>query len=249
MKTDEQKRLETVHRYAVLDTPPDGAFDRITALAARLFDVPISIVSIVDHDRIWFKSHHGIDVEQIDREPGLCASAILQHEPWVVNDAKWDPRTLTNPLVCGELGLRFYVGIPLTTSDGYNLGTFNIIDIEPRDFSDDDLATMKDLAAIVVDALELRLDAQRLVASLRERHRFGIELNDDVVQGLVVAKFALEMNDFGKAHAAVDGALVATKRIASALYAEAELQMDTSDLVRKEAADPISSSDGQGDGG
>lgn len=239
--TAEEKRMAAVSRYAVLDTPPDGAFDRITSLAARIFDVPISIISIVDHDRIWLKSRHGIDVQQIDREPGLCASAILQHEPWVVSDAAVDPRTMTNPLVCGELGLRFYVGIPLKTSDGYNLGTFNIIDVEPREFGDDELAIMEDLAAVVLDELELRLDANRLVDSLRERHRFGIELNDDVVQSLVVAKFSLETDDDGRALSAITTALSATKRIAGALYAEDELRMDSKDLIRSEAADPTGS--------
>src|ERR1700738_4208441 len=73
---EEAKRLAVVRRYDILDTPPDGSFDRITAIAARLFSVPISIISLVDHDRIWFKSHHGLDVEQIDRGPGLCASPI-----------------------------------------------------------------------------------------------------------------------------------------------------------------------------
>ena len=100
----EKHRLGAVRRYDILDTPPDGAFDRVTAIAAHVLKVPIAIISIVDHDRIWFKSHHGLDVEQIDRDPGLCASCILQHEPWIVNDAKIDPRALTNPLVTGEFG-------------------------------------------------------------------------------------------------------------------------------------------------
>jgi len=89
--------VEAVHRYQILDTPQDGAFDRITALAARLFSVPIAIVSVVDHDRIWFKSHHGVDVDHVDREPGLCASAILQNEPWIIQDARTDSRALSNP--------------------------------------------------------------------------------------------------------------------------------------------------------
>lgn len=128
--SNESERLAAVHRYDVLDTPPDGTFDRITALAARLFQVPISIVSIVDSDRIWFKSHHGLEADQTDREPGLCASAILQDDPWLVNDARVD--TLTNPLVAGEMGFGFYAGVPLTTHDGYNLGTLCIIDHDPR---------------------------------------------------------------------------------------------------------------------
>ena len=159
----ESRRLEAVRRYAVLDTPEDGAFDRITALAARHFGVPIAIVSIVDTDRIWFKSHHGIDVREIGRDPGLCASAIMQHEPWVVEDAATDPRTLANPLVAGELGLRFYAGVPLTTHDGFNLGTLCVIDQAPRELSDDETATLRDMAAIVMDELELRLASRRIV--------------------------------------------------------------------------------------
>jgi sigma-B regulation protein RsbU (phosphoserine phosphatase) len=169
--TDEAQRLAAVRRYQVLDTPPDGAFERITALAARLFDVPIAIVSIVDADRIWFKSHHGLDVEQIDREPGLCASAVLQDGPWLVNDASSDPRTLANPLVAGEMGLRFYAGVPLTTNDGFNLGTLCVIDQQPRELTDAEVASLSDLASVVMDELELRLAARRTVELESELRR------------------------------------------------------------------------------
>lgn len=173
---DEPERLAAVRRYDVLDTPPDGAFDRITALAASHFDVPISIVSIVDSDRIWFKSHHGLDVEQIGRDPGLCASAILQDGPWVVEDAADDPRALANPLVAGGFGLRFYAGVPLTTRDGYSLGTLCLIDREPRELTDEETATLRDMAAIVEDELELRLAAMREVRHEREqRERVTVE--------------------------------------------------------------------------
>ncbi|HEY6933599.1 MAG TPA: GAF domain-containing SpoIIE family protein phosphatase [Marmoricola sp.] len=167
---NEPQRLDAVRRYDVLDTPPDGAFERVTAMAARLFDVPISIVSIVDSDRIWFKSHHGLDVDEIGRDPGLCASAILQDGPWLVTDAACDPRTLTNPLVAGEFGLRFYAGMPLTTHDGYNLGTLCVIDREPRRVSDAEVATLRDLASVVMDELELRLSARNTV-TLQEQLR------------------------------------------------------------------------------
>ena len=113
---NERERIIAVRRYGILDTPPDGAFDRITALAARRFGVPISIISIVDEDRIWFKSHHGVPVSEIGRDPGLCASAILRDVPHILNDASIDPRSLANPLVAGEFGLRFYAGAPLTTT-------------------------------------------------------------------------------------------------------------------------------------
>lgn len=128
----EPERLAALHRYEILDTPPDGSFDRLTAIAARHFRVPISIVTLVDHDRIWFKSQQGLPgVAQIDRVPGLCASAILQDDVWSVERADTDPRTLANPLVAGEFGLRFYAGAPLKTRDGHNLGTICVIDREP----------------------------------------------------------------------------------------------------------------------
>jgi hypothetical protein len=104
---NEQARLAAVRRYGVLETPPDGSFDRITRLASLMLEMPIAIVSLVDHDRIWFKSVQGFEgVEQIDRDPGLCASAILADEVWIIRDAKIDPRALANPLVAGEFGLR-----------------------------------------------------------------------------------------------------------------------------------------------
>lgn len=170
----EKERLDALRRYQILDSPPDGAFDRITALAARLFSVPIAIVSLVDTDRIWFKSHHGLDVEEIERAPGLCASAILQHEPWLVTNARIDPRTLANPLVVSDFGLQFYAGVPLKTSDGHNLGTLCVIDVEPRDVSDEEVAVLSDLAAVVMDEMELRLSARRTV-ELEAKLRRGAE--------------------------------------------------------------------------
>jgi tRNA A-37 threonylcarbamoyl transferase component Bud32 len=157
---DESARLAAVRSYGILDTPADGAFDRIATIAARSLATPIAIVSIVDHDRIWFKAHHGVDVTEIGRDPGLCASAVLQDGPWLVEDARADPRTLTNPLVAGEFGLQFYLGVPLRTHDGYNLGTLCVLDFEPRAATDDDIATLNDLAALVMHELELHREAR-----------------------------------------------------------------------------------------
>ncbi len=163
---NEPQRLAVIRRYDILDTPQDGAFDRITAIAARLFDVPISIISIVDHDRIWFKSHHGVDVTQIGRDPGLCASAILRDNPRIIPDAKCDLHALANPLVAGGFGPRFYVGVPLRTPDGFNLGTLCVIDKEPREASAENVEHLKDLASIVMDQLELRRSARASFAAL-----------------------------------------------------------------------------------
>jgi sigma-B regulation protein RsbU (phosphoserine phosphatase) len=169
----EQARLAAVRRYEIFDTPPDGAFDRVAALAARMLRVPIATITLVDEDRIWFKACHGLDgAREIPREPGLCASAILSDDVHVVTDARTDPRTLDNSLVRGSLGLQFYAAAPLVTPDGYRLGTINVIDREPRQISDDEVATLRDLAAVVVDEMEVRraaLDKVRDERQLRDQ--------------------------------------------------------------------------------
>jgi two-component sensor histidine kinase len=168
LETSEARRLAAIRRYDILDTPPDGSFDRITAIAADLFSVPISIISLVDHDRIWFKSHHGLGVAQIDREPGLCASAILGEGPFLLTDAKHDVRSLANPLVAGDFGLRFYLGVPLRTHDGFNLGTLCVIAQEPRTVSERQIAQLEHLASVVMDQMELRLAARKAVSELSQ---------------------------------------------------------------------------------
>lgn len=185
--TSESARLESIRRYDVLDTPPDGCFDRITAFATRRFGVPIAIVSVVDEDRIWFKSRHGVEVDEIDRNPGLCASAILQDDAWVLNDARSDPRALANPLVAGEFGLRFYAGVPLTTPDGHNLGTLCVIDREPREFSDSDRQELKVLADVVMDELELRRAAREAVGAEHELRQEAQGLARELQQSLLPA--------------------------------------------------------------
>ena len=186
--SSEDKRISVLRRYDILDSPPDGSFDRITALAAKLFDVPIAIISLVDTDRIWFKSHHGLDVEEIGRDPGLCASCIMQNAPWVLTDAKTDPRSLSNPLVAGEFGLRFYMGIPLQTHDGYNLGTLCVIDKIPREVTEREKSQLADLASVVMDEIELRLSARTTVAQLQkviaEKELMAREVDHRAMNGL-----------------------------------------------------------------
>ncbi len=168
MPVNEKLRIEALKRYDILDTPPDGSFDKITRLASTLFNVPIAIISLVDTDRIWFKSHHGLTVNQIGREPGLCASAILSNETYVVGDAGSDPRTLSNPLVVGELGLRFYAAVPLQTKDAYNLGTLCIIDQKPRELSDNEKDMLEQLAGIVMEEMEMRLALRNTVNNVKK---------------------------------------------------------------------------------
>ena len=170
LPVNETERLEALRRYLILDTPPDGAFDHITAIASELLKVPIAIVSLVDHDRIWFKSHHGIEACETGRDIGLCASAILSPDFYQITDAKVDLRALTNPLVAGKFGLRFYAAAPLRTSDGFNLGTICVIDRKPRELTVSETEMLSKLAALVMDLMELRL-AARKIAELEKVQR------------------------------------------------------------------------------
>jgi GAF domain-containing protein len=180
---NETKRIEALNRYNILDTPPDGSFDRITKLAATIFDVPIAIISLVDTERIWFKSAHGLTVNQIDRVPGLCASAILSSDVYVIGDACKDPRSLANPLVAGEFGLRFYAAAPLQTEDQCNLGTLCIIDKTPRSLTEKEQKILKELADVVMDEMELRLSLRNTVANVKKlTSDIGYHLDDTMKQ-------------------------------------------------------------------
>jgi GAF domain-containing protein len=154
----ERARLEALRRYRILDTPEDPEFDRIARLAARLLRTPIGLVSLVDENRQWFKSHFGLEIRETARELSFCAHALASDEVMVVRDATKDERFATNALVTGQPDLRFYAGAPLRTKDGFRLGTLSVLDTQARyDLGPDDFTTLEHLAALVMDHLELRL--------------------------------------------------------------------------------------------
>lgn len=160
---NDAERVEALQRYNILDTPPEDAFDRIAKLAARLFKVPTALVSLVDEDRAWFKSCHGFDLPEVPRSDSMCNFAILYNDLLVIPDTRKDDRFACNPFAMAEPGLRFYAGAPLITHDGYNLGTLCVLDSQPHeDFSAEQCTTLLDLAAMVVDELELRFAAQKI---------------------------------------------------------------------------------------
>lgn len=144
---DEAARLAALRSTRLLDTPPEERFDRLTRIAARLFDAPISLLTLIDEDRQWFKSRVGIDTEQTPRDVAFCAHAILRSGPLIVHDALNDERFATNPLVLGGPRIRFYAGIPVKV-DNQPVGTFCLIDTKPRAPSDDEVQMLKDLAAL-----------------------------------------------------------------------------------------------------
>jgi PAS domain S-box-containing protein len=167
---DEMARLAALRRYAILDTPAEAAFDRITRLVSVIFRVPIATITLIDAERQWFKSCVGLDATETSRDVAFCAHAILHDEVLIVPDARDDARFCDNPLVTGAPHIRFYAGAPMITGDGFKLGTVCLIDTVPRDFSAADAAILADFAAIVTDEMELRLATAQLSAEITE-HR------------------------------------------------------------------------------
>jgi len=145
----ENRRLEALHRLGLLDTSPDSRFDRLTRLASAATRAPIALVCLVDANRQWFKSRHGIETIETPREISFCAHAILKNEPLIVADARLDERFADNPLVVGEPHIRFYAGYPIHAPLGERVGTLCVIDTRPRLLSSQQLDALQDLAALV----------------------------------------------------------------------------------------------------
>jgi len=150
---DEATRIETLRTLNILDSSPEERFDRLTRLAKRLFGVPIALVSLVDENRQWFKSCQGLSATETSRDISFCGHAILGDGVFLVPDAAEDKRFNDNPLVTNDPHIRFYAGCPLTVPNGSKLGTLCIIDREPREFSEDDLALLSDLARMAEQEL------------------------------------------------------------------------------------------------
>lgn len=153
---DENGRLAALRRYSVLDTPPEEPFDKLTQLVRDVLGVPMAAVSLVDAERQWFKSIAGLPVCETPREISFCSHAIKKREPMVIPDATLDLRFRNNPVVTGDPWIRSYLGVPLETPDGYNLGALCAIDVKPRAFDASQVGIMKSFAALVLNELELR---------------------------------------------------------------------------------------------
>lgn len=151
---NEKLRLEYLNSLNLLDSEANIDIDRITDFIAKLYYVPIALVSIVDSHRQWFKSKVGLEVQETVRDISFCAHAILGTDPLIVSDTFLDERFFDNPLVIGEPYIRFYAGAPLISKTGVVLGTLCIIDIEPRDFSQGDENILVKLASDVIKIIE-----------------------------------------------------------------------------------------------
>lgn len=162
----EAMRLEALQSYEVLDTKTEQAFDALTALIADVCQTPIALISLLDTDRQWFKSRHGLDATETPREYAFCDHAIRKPGVMVVRDARQDERFADNPLVTGAPNIRFYAGSPLIDVDGYALGTLCVIDREPRQLTSRQLNTLAQLSRQVAHLLELRRSHRKLAGCL-----------------------------------------------------------------------------------
>lgn len=153
---DESRRLSALRRFSVLDTDSERAFDDIVQLASKLCEVPVSLISLVDEDRQWFKAKVGLEIDQTPREQAICAHAILQDGIFEIPDTQTDTRSADNPLCIGEDGLRFYAGATLKSADGMPIGTLCVLDYQPRELTDLQREALEVLAKQVMTQLELR---------------------------------------------------------------------------------------------
>jgi len=153
---NEQARLAALRRYAVMDTPPEEAFDRLVQMASRTLGAPAALMTLLDADRQWFKASVGWDAEETPREFAFCGHNLMDTDVLVVPDLTADARFADNPYVAGDPGLRFYAGAPLCTPDGFILGSICVLDTAPRTLTSADVETLQDLAALAVEELERR---------------------------------------------------------------------------------------------
>ncbi len=202
---NEAERLKALQAYAILDTPPDAAFDDMVELASLICDTPMALVTLVDEDRQWFIAKIGVTLTETPRELAFCAHTILQKDVMVVLDATADPRFAENPLVTSAPGLRFYAGAPLITPAGHAVGSLAVLDTQPRrEFGEDQRKALQALSRQVIAQLELRqrvLAQHRVVAAgarqletVERRHRAILDAALDAIITIDASGAIVEFN-------------------------------------------------------
>jgi GAF domain-containing protein len=170
---EEERQLELAS-YSILDTIPEEEYDSLTAIASQICGTPISLVSLLDDKRQWFKSHHGLDAPETPKEVAFCAHAInATDKVFIVEDAREDVRFHDNPLVTGQPHVIFYAGVPLTNENGFPLGTLCVIDNVPKKLSTSQLKALEALSDQVMILMELRrkkIQLEKSMVLLKEKN-------------------------------------------------------------------------------
>lgn len=198
---NETDRIRALQDYDILDSLPEEDFDSITKIASYICQTPISLVTLIDEDRQWFKSHHGLDITETPRDQAFCAHAILNpEETMVVPNALQDERFADNPLTIGDPHVVFYAGVPLVTPEGNALGTLCVIDNKPRVLNTEQLDALNALANQVVNLLELRravrelqVSKQNLETTYQHLEEFTQVVSHDIKAPLKNIEMAIEM--------------------------------------------------------
>ncbi|WP_428328917.1 GAF domain-containing sensor histidine kinase [Mucilaginibacter sp.] len=190
---NENIRLKALYESGLLDTPGEAEFDEIVTFASLLCNMPISLISLVDADRQWFKARIGLDIGETDREISFCSHAILQDQLFEIRDTTKDIRFSDNPLVLNSPDIRFYAGMPLVTSTGDRLGTLCVIDRSPGQLTDRQKFGLKVLANNVIKIAELRLKNQELYYLTETQKRIIAILAHDVRNPLASIKNIIEL--------------------------------------------------------
>jgi len=211
---DEADRLIALYRLNLLDTAPEESFDRVTRLAARALHVPFLLVSLIDEHRQWFKSSVGLDAKETSREVSFCGHVVFNRRALVVPDATRDPRFAGNPLVSGPPHIRAYAGVPLFTRDDQPIGTLCAIDTLVRDFTEDEVDSLRDHAGIVEELIQARDASLLALGTLKyvaERER--------------LFRATFEDASFGIAHLDLNGVLRRMNRLGCALLGQPRVNL------------------------
>ena len=194
LPANEAERLDALAQLEVLDTAGEARFDRLTQLAAQLLGMPMCAISLVDRERQFFLSHYGIDASETPRDQAFCNYVVADDAPLVVEDATADPRFQDNPLVTGELGLRFYAGVPIQNAEGITLGSLCVLDQKTHSegIRSEHLSILKDLAAVVMNEMTARITAKRYQLECELRCEAMAELETRRREAVAEAAFKSE---------------------------------------------------------
>jgi len=201
VKNNEAERLAALRSYGIVDSPPQAAFDRIVRMTARIFDMPIVLISLLDEDRQWFKAAVGFDEPETPREHAFCSQTVESNAVLVVPDASEHAYLACNPYVTMRDGIRFYAGAPIINPDGFRLGSLCLVDTKPRDdFSERDTQILRDMAATVSEQIELQYAANRVRhATAQSRRAEQARAESDHVLGVFLKDVPVAVAMFDRA--------------------------------------------------
>jgi PAS domain S-box-containing protein len=192
-RVDEEARLQNLRDYSILDTLPEAEFDTLVFLASQICDVPFAFLSLVDAERVWFKSKVGLKEQEMPRTESFCTEAIKQHGLLLIDDTQIDDRFSSLPVVVHSPKVRFYAGAPLISPKGHVVGTLCVLDKKPRSLTNDQKRALQELSCLVVSQLELRWNAVRLKSALNEKDIIQQNLKDNQQQYQYIVDSANEL--------------------------------------------------------